>query len=199
MKKSYYSILLICLIACTKKTDKASAPAPGSTTAKTILVKDLRANTDLKNHYTFFSFKTNAIVPLTDSNTTTWDIGLNNTKIIVNGGTSGPGGTQGQVTVGIYDDMASAPETNYKTDDDTKLSYAVTGGSGNGWYKYDAANHIISAIPGRVLVFKTTDNRYVKMEILSYYKGMPANPVNTDSSRFYSFRYMYQPSGLRNF
>lgn len=199
MKIKYSSLLFIGLIACTKKQGNV-IPLSSTESAKTFIVKDLKANADLKGHFAFFNFKNNVIIPLADSNTTKWDIGLNGTKIIVNGGTSGPGGTEAQVVMGIYDEMTIAPEANYRTDDAKQVSaFAIPSGTGNGWYNYDGTTHIISAIPGRVLIFKTTDSRYVKMEVLSYYKGMPANPVNTDSARFYSFRYMYQPTGSRNF
>jgi hypothetical protein len=37
------------------------------------------------------------------------------------------------------------------------------------------------------------------MEVISYYKGAPAQPVSTDESGYYTFRYVYQPDGSRGF
>ena len=200
MKTSYYSLLFLCLFACKKKDDAAApVPTPVVSGSQTIIVKNLKANADKKGHFTLYSFKNDTAIALIDSNTTKWDVGFNATTIILNGGTSGPGGTTAQMQTGLYDDMAAAPETGYTSDDNTKAYHAIPTGSGNGWYNYDGNTHVISSIPGRVIVVKTTDSRYVKMEILSYYKNMPANPVNTDSARFYSFRYLYQVSGSRTF
>jgi hypothetical protein len=47
---------------------------------------------------------------------------------------------------------------------------------------------------------RTSENRFVKMEILSYYKGAPASPNNaTDLDRHYTFRYVFQPNEGRSF
>ena len=72
---------------------------------------------------------------------------------------------------------------------------AISTGSGNGWYTYNGQTHVISPTPGKILVFKTHDGLYAKIEILSYYKDSPANPnAFTDPSRYYTFNYIYQPN-----
>jgi hypothetical protein len=55
---------------------------------------------------------------------------------------------------------------------------------------------VITATAGKVIVLKTADGKYAKMEILSYYKDAPA-PVNPlrDIARYYTFQYVYQPDG----
>ena len=78
---------------------------------------------------------------------------------------------------------------------DSESGYAIPTGSGNGWYNYDFTTHVISPIAGKILVFRTHDNRYAKVEILSYYLGAPENPdAFTDPSRYYTFNYVYQPN-----
>ncbi len=144
--------------------------------------------------YTFFSFKTGAIVLNSDSATANWDIGFNGTTILVNSGTSGPGTAGAQVVTGIFDELANAPTTGYLTDNKTTVpaTYAIPKGSGNGWYNYNGATNVISPIAGRIIVVKTSEGKYAKMEILSYYKDSPVSPASTDVDRYYTFRYVYQ-------
>ena len=79
---------------------------------------------------------------------------------------------------------------------DSESGYAIPTGSGNGWYTYSGSpTFLISPTPGKILVFRTHDNRYAKVEILSYYLGAPENPdAFTDQSRYYTFNYVYQPN-----
>lgn len=144
--------------------------------------------------FTLFSFKTGAIVANADSATNKWDLGFNGTTIIVNNTTSGPGTASVQVVSGIFDELLTAPETGYKTDDRTVVptAYAIPKGSGNGWYNYDGATNVISPIAGRIIVVKTSEGKYAKVEILSYYKDAPVSPSSSTADRYYTFRYVYQ-------
>ena len=159
------------------------------------------------NKYTLFSFKTGQIIPNADSATTKWDIGFRATTIIVNGGTSGPGTTTAQVVSGTIDTILEAPADGYKSDNKNGGTLAernaIVTGSGNGWYTYVPSTNLISPIAGKVIVVKTTEGRYAKFEILSYYKGAPTNPspepAGTDKDRYYKFRYVYQPNDTRSF
>lgn len=187
--------------ACSSSDD----PAPVPLTATT--VKDVAADPTSTsstgqpvpgtNKFTFYSMKNNAIVPNADSASTKWDVAFRGTTIITNGGTSGPG--QGGVSVqsGIFDDIKTVPATATFTQD-SKAAYGIPSGSGNGWYNYNPATNIISPIAGKVFLLKTAEGKYAKMEILSYYKGAPATPAATDASRYYTFRYLYQPDGSTN-
>lgn len=167
-------------------------------------VKDLDA-TNTKN-FTLFSFKNNSVVASADSATSNWDIGFLGTTIILNGGTSGPGQTSGLIATGIFDELMEAPEAGYIFDSETEK--AIKGS--NGWYNYTGTtsvpNHAILPIAGRILVLKTSDGKYVKAEIISYYQGNPdtSTPAFADlaarpASRYYTFRFLYQPDGSRNF
>ncbi len=198
-----FSLILVTMISC-KKDD----PAPVTLTATTFtnLAADPPSGgynpmngqpIGVTNKYTFFSFKTGAIVANVDSATATWDLGFNGTKIIVNSGTSGPGTATAQVVSGIFDEITTAPETGYLSDDKNAVPafYAITRGSGNGWYNYDPATNVISPIAGRVLLVRTSEGKYAKMEILSYYKDSPLAPTNTSIDRYYTFRYNFQANG----
>ncbi len=146
--------------------------------------------------FAFFSFK-NGSVASSDSASTKWDIAFRATTIIVNGGVSGPGQGAAQVLTGIFSDIKEAPASGYTQDAST--GYAIPTGSGKGWYNYNPATNIISPIAGKVLVIKTADGKYAKMEILSYYKGAPATPDANSVGRYYTFRYVYQPDGTVKF
>jgi hypothetical protein len=98
------------------------------------------------------------------------------------------------VLTGIFDEIIEAPASGYGTDDKTTVpaTYAIPRGSGNGWYNYNPSTNVISPIAGRVIVVKTSEGKYAKMEILSYYKDSPVTPVSGDIDRHYTFRYVYQ-------
>lgn len=162
--------------------------------------------TGLTRKFTLFSFKTGEIILNTDSATNKWDLGFNGTTIIVNSATSGPGTSQAQVVSGIFDELAMAPTDGYKSDNDVapiagapNANLAIPTGSGQGWYTYDGANMVNKPTPGKIIVVKTSEGRFAKMEILSYYKDAPANPTFNNTARYYTFRYVYQPNDTKTF
>lgn len=156
-------------------------------------------------NYTLFSFEENAIVANTDSVSTKWDIGFRGTTIILNGGTSGPGNAAGQVVSGIFDELTTAPADGYAIDGTAKAIL------GSAWYTYTGEaptgpKHAILPIAGKVIVVKTAEGKFAKVEILSYYLGNPntttesfADLAARPASRYYTFRYIYQPDGSTNF
>ena len=85
---------------------------------------------------------------------------------------------------------------------DSSNGYAVPTGGGNGWYTYQGPPvNLISPTPGKILVFRTNDGKYAKVEILSYYKDAPENPdAYTDETPYYTFNFVYQPNeGVTSF
>lgn len=146
--------------------------------------------------YTFYSLANKAVVATADSNTTKWDVGFRGTTLIINGGTSGPGQGGALVQDGLFADIVTAPETGFRGDNAT--SKAIPTGSGLGWYNYNGATNIVTPIAGKVLLVRTATGKYAKLEIVSYYQGAPATPTATSVSRYYSFRFLYQPDGSRN-
>ena len=131
-----------------------------------------------------------------------WDVAFRGTSIIVNGGTSLGSADEPERTgdAGVYIFNGTMTEmTAVETSliiQDSADGYAITSGSGNGWYTYAGApTYLISPTPGKILVFRTRDGKYAKMEILSYYLGAPENPdAFSDPSRYYTFNYVYQPN-----
>jgi hypothetical protein len=161
-------------------------------------------------HFTLFNLKTGRQVSTADSATTQWDLGFRATAIIVNGGSSGPGQGGASVLSGVFADVDSLIlETGvpvgvrnatvlvpFQTDSATGVTArAIPSVSDGGWYNYNTATNIITPLPGRVLAIRTADGKFAKVEIVSYYKGAPAVPSASDKSRFYTFRYTYQPDG----
>lgn len=191
-----FSFLIVVTVVSCKKDD----PAPVVLTAATSsnLVADPAAT---GNHFAFFSLEKNEVVPYTDSATSKWDIAIRSTTILTNGGTSGPGAGGGFVQRAVsFDTYKAIPaDSAFRSDNNLLASYAIPTGSGNGWYNYDFTTNIISPIPGNVLVVRTATGKYAKIEILSYYKDAPATPGATDVSRYYTFRFVYQPDGSKSF
>ena len=95
--------------------------------------------------------------------------------------------------------MKEVAATQTFATDETATALAITTGSGKGWYNYDAANNWISPIAGKVLVIKTGDGKFAKMEILSYYKDAPSAVSATAIARYFTFRYIYQANGSKKF
>ncbi len=148
-----------------------------------------------KNEYVYFDFSTGKTV----EKTADWDIGFKGTSIIVNGGVNGTGNVSATLIASTFGDLKEAPSAD-QFKQDTELATAVPSGSGNGWYEYNPTNHLISPIAGRIIVVKTTEGNYAKMEILSYYKDAPANPDPlTDQQDTFTFNYAYQSDGSTKF
>jgi hypothetical protein len=192
----------LALASC--KKDDAAAPGPPVAPVtpaqrKTVVSLSATGSTSATGqpipakHYTFYSLAEGKEIAYTDSNSTKWDVGFRGTTILVNGGTSGPGQGGAQVYSGLFADLATAPTTGYAVD--AASGFAISTGSGKGWYTYDAATHLVSPIAGKVIVLRTATGKYAKLEVQSYYKDAPATPSATTPSGYYTFRYVYQPSG----
>ncbi len=184
-----------------------------SVSGKVVSVKNLPADTIVGlvsgqpvgvGKYAFFNLRTNTWVPNSDSASSNWDLAFSGTTIRINGGTSGPGNGGAFVMVGTFDALASVPaDSTFKTD--AAPNYAITRGSGKGWYSYDGATNLLTPIPGRVLVIRTANGNYAKVEILNYYRGgvtpsaSATDEVKTSEQRYYTFRYTYQSNGTKTF
>ncbi len=169
-----------------------------------ITVEDLHAPQEggmgqpISGPFTKFDFDTGME---TDSETD-WDIAFRATDIIVNGGSSmgtideptrnGDGGAY--IAMGTMADVTEVDVSLFAQDSEN--GYAIISGSGNGWYTYTGPpTFLVTPTAGRILVFKTADGKFAKVEILSYYQGAPDSPdAFTDQSRYYTFNYVYQPN-----
>lgn len=188
------------LIASCSKDNESNTQTPPTTTAKTITIYDLPADTGKKGIFTLFSLRDSSIISNSDSLTTKWDIGFAGTTIITNSGVRGPGKGGAIILTDVdFNSVKEAPETGYRIEN-SLTDLAIPTGSGNGWYNYDPQTHIVSPIPGRVIIIRTADGKYAKMQIISYWKGNP-QPIDPfqHKERFYTFKYVYQPDGSRKF
>jgi hypothetical protein len=214
MKKGFQSIALLSIVlmsvvACTKSSTTTVLPVTA------MLVKDIPADTVVglsaqgvpitNGIYTFYSLEKNALVSNMDSASTKWDIALMSTRILTNGGTSGVGQGGAFVYTGLFDDLKTIPTDSAFKTDNAPTAYAITTGSGKGWYTYDQLTSLITPLAGRVLVIRTATGKYAKMEITCYYKGgvtLPASATDMEKltkQRYYTFRFAYQPNGTKTF
>ncbi len=209
----WYALLFLTLLATACEDDKGTTPVA---MLEAQMATDIPADTGAVTgdptqapppNYTLYSLRENTIIADADSNSTQWDIALAGTTILVNGGISGPGQGEAQIVSGIFENITQAPESGYVADSDTTL--AIPKGSGKGWYNYTGEGNppnAIIPIPGQIIVLKTADGKYAKMEILSYYQGNPdtSTPVFADvatrpKGKYYTFRYVVQTNGSRKF
>ena len=136
-----------------------------------------------------------------------WDVAFSGSTIIVNGGeSSNQNQPERTGTAAVY--IATGTFSDIRTVDLSKLEQDNTSGpaiiddlgiSGKGWASYDMSSHILSPIPGRILVFRTYDNKYAKMEIIYFYDSLNPDTGSGDIGGFYTFNYVYQSDGTTNF
>ena len=214
MRKNFTKIamgllLSIALVACTKKEEIIVVPVSAFT------MKDLPADTvtslgaDGRPQYagsiTYYSLVDNKIVPKTDSATTKWDIAFSSLKILINGGTSGPGLGGAFVHIGSFDALKTiSSDSTFAVDNSNASKFAIPQNS-SGWYIYNGLTNLVTPAAGRILVIRTATGKYAKIEILNYYKGgVTPDPAASNfdkltKQRFYTFRYAYQPNGSKVF
>ena len=188
-----FAALTIGIISCEKDKDKTPVETK-------ISVTDSIEIPFSSNKYTFYSFKDSSVVSNSDSATNKWDFGIRFVNIIVNSNASGPGNGGVIVQPGAYDNFTTAPTTGYSYDT-SATKPAIDAGFTTGWYIYDPNDptHTFYPKAGQFFVFKTADNHYAKMEILtvnySGYTGQNTPPTTL----IYKFRYTYQADGSGNF
>lgn len=147
--------------------------------------------------FTKFSFETGDV---TDSDTE-WDIAFRATTIAVNGGAitgtsdeperNGNGGAA--IEDALFSEITSASGLTFA--EDGTGAFAIPTGSDNGWYNYNFMTNVVSPLPGKILIFRTHDGKYAKIEILSYYQDAPASPDGfVDAARYYTFNFVYNPN-----
>ncbi len=143
-----------------------------------------------------FSFELGEVV----QNDSIWDIAFRGPTIIVNGGQSSnidqpfrTGNAAVYIADGTMKDIQSVELQNLIQDSITRPAIIDDlGFTGQGWCIYSGISdnfttHYINPIPGKILVFRTHDNKYAKMEILNFYD----NPITSLFGGFYTFNYVY--------
>lgn len=146
--------------------------------------------------WTYFSFATGDVVEVEDAeNSDAWDIGFQRTKVILNGGISGPGmGSAVMLTETTFEAVTAAPADGYR--EDTEDSLAIVVQSEKGWYIYTGPpTHWILPLEDRVFVIKAADGTFAKVQFVGYYKD---NENKVDGG-FVTFKYVHQPDGSQNF
>lgn len=201
MKKGIFLFALLGLtfISCNNDDDGTLDPDP----VQSEQVANLNApqtggqGQPIAGNFTKFDFSTGRAT----TSETDWDIAFRGTTIAINGGAATGtadeparnGNTGAAIVSGTFASVTNAAGLTFSQDSST--SFAIPTGSDNGWYNYNFMTNIVSPIPGKVLVFRTRDGKYAKVEILSYYENAPANPdPQSDASRHYTFNYVYNPN-----
>lgn len=156
--------------------------------------------------FTKFDFSTGT----TTTSDTDWDIAFRGTTIIVNGGESQgtndepnrTGNAGAYIANNTFAGVTNVTESLFVQDSENGLAIPNSSSAENAWYIYTGQsssnpgeNNRILPKEGRILVFRTRDDKYAKVEFLNYYKDAPENPDSTiDESRYYTFNYVYQPN-----
>ena len=146
--------------------------------------------------WAYFSFTTGDTVEVADPlNSMDWDLGFQRTKVILNGGISGPGKGSATLLKDVeFEGVKEAPADGYAVDSDANL--AIVAESEEGWYIYTGPpNHWILPLEQRVFVVQTADGTFAKVRFIGYYKDND----NKKDGGFITFEYVHQPDGSRNF
>jgi hypothetical protein len=195
-------VLSIFTLAIVFTACKKESPAPIDTViTATITELDAQAATFIPNpppapptitgDYTKFSFAEGNVVEGDD-----WDVAFRSTSIIFNGGvasnSSQPSRT-GNAAVylidGTMEDISLVDESLLLQDEATSTAIIDDMGIQQmGWCVYDFTTNMISPIAGKILVVRTHDNKYAKIEILNFYDATCTNVYGG----FYTFNYVYQ-------
>ena len=147
---------------------------------------------DPSGEFIKFSFSLGAIT----TSETDWDVAFRGTTILVNGGESTANGqpnrtgnAAGYIVSDIFNDLLEVSIESFNQDN------ATSGLAIQNWYTYDGDNHMIYPTAGKVLVIRTHDNKYAKMEITSYYEDETPNAeIAPTNYQYYTFNYVYQPN-----
>ena len=202
-----FAFISVFIVACSDDDeDNPSTPTQTMIKADTVL-NILSYKPDQGDTIAYYSLRQGKVIPKDSANTTAWDIAFLRTTIYVNAPnpalpTQGVGNGGAFVLRNvIFDEVAEVPADSTFYDESGTIR-AIPTGSGKGWYIYDMAKSEITTKPGVVLMIRTADGKYAKVEILGYYQGYPNN-IPTDPmnrvERCYSFRYVFQPNGTKSF
>ena len=165
------------------------------------------SDTSATGNFVRFSFSEGGIV--TNEN---WDVAFRGTTLIINGGEKAHNDQPDRTgNAGVYIDIGSMSEINSidtsKLLQDNSSGSAILnnimiddlGVSGQGWASYSFSTHLFSPRAGRILLFRTHDDKYAKMEIIYFYDSLRPDTGNNDIGGYYTFNYVYQSDGTTNF
>lgn len=157
-----------------------------------------------EEQYRYYSFETDQFIPASEASTTKWDMRLPAIKqlgqsrtidIVFNSIYVNP---IGEVMGGMRDlpysfvkDMSGAFNPDYLQDTSKRIVNPYVLGNPQELY-FQYANTVVTPNPNKTIVLRLTNAEsptWVKLQIISLYKGNPIVPTFTDSLSFYSFRY----------
>jgi len=202
----FASVALATFSSCGKKEEAQPVPA------QSVTIRDLPADpptgSDQKGNFTgqtgkpyLLDIKTGKQVPNEEENTDKWHVGFRigsrKINITVNGGISGPGGCSAQIVNGVFDSYKNAPAEGYLQDSDASL--AIPNAMPSSWVEYNRTTHTLTPKAGTIIVLKTGEGRYAKIEIISFYKGAPGSPTLQNQLGYFTLRYVYQPNNSTAF
>ncbi len=148
---------------------------------------------DQKGKFVKFNFTTGK----TTESDTEWDIAFRYATILVNGGAkvgydSEPertGNVSVYITKNSFEDVTKVEEDKFQKDAKNKLAISDDVLGKKGIWSYNMKKHYVLPIPGRILIFKTSKGKYVKMEVKSFYKDAVYPKPADENYGYYTFRY----------
>lgn len=191
------AFLFITFSSCSDDDKPAAAPVQAQVVSNLHAPQTGGQGQPVGGNFAKFDFKTG----MQTTSDTHWDIAFRGTTIAINGGTATgttdeptrTGDAGATIVTGTFASVITAAGLTFTQDSAT--GFAIPTGSDLGWYNYNFMRNLVTPIPGKVLVFKTRDGHYAKVEILSYYQNAPANPdPNVDPGRYFTFNYVYNPT-----
>lgn len=196
---SVTSILTILLLSCSD-----------SVTPEIIEKTVVNEKVSEEEEYRYYSFETDQFIPATEASTKKWDMRIPAIKqlgksrtidIVFNSLYVNP---VGEVTGGMRDvpysfvtNIDGAFNPDYLSDTTKRIiNPQVLGNPQNLYFQY--ANTVVTPNPNKTVVLRLSNGEsptWVKLQIISLYKGNPIVPTALDSLSFYSFRYTKTKGG----
>jgi hypothetical protein len=151
---SFLIVPLLMLFSCSTNENDPMGPEDESSTLKlTVTAADKY----------YISLSQNLAIDTTDTDpliNPNWDLSIENlTTIKLNGGSTAPGSVYAFLVDGIaFEDLNSAPESMYLTDDQNGLYI------GDNWYFYDKSNHTVNPLD-LYYVIRAINGQFYKFQI----------------------------------
>jgi hypothetical protein len=126
-----------------------------------------------------------------------WDLAFRRAKIASNGGGTNKNGIVGVASLKTtdFDSVTSVPaDAKFAKDTRTSAGADPKNVSLDSWYSYNFMDHNLNSYKN-VLIIKTAEGNYAKMQIISYYCKKGEEKVKG----CYSIKYVYQGNGEKNF
>ena len=152
------------------------------------------------DYYEKFDFSTGRHV---DKDSDDWDIAFGGYYTIVNGGAQSydneperSGDAAAAILVNTtFEAVTDVKDVKWNRDQPGQHAIPTDVMSKTkGVWHYDFTPHIVHPIPNRILVCRTRDGRYVKVQIISFYKDILDQekiPARSYDFNFYTFRYAF--------